>query len=250
MRAAALVTTVHPLDAWLMANSISPSRPSRERVGVRALHGSSPELAASHPHPALLPRAGEGEKAVGRIARAFVFGDIKGFSTITEAEHRPFLDHIIGGFADVVDRLREHVEYTETAGDGVYIVLSDVIAALRCCHGFQTAMDPAGLAAAGLPATLGLRLGAHAGPVARGVDRVIAREKFIGKEVIRTARIEAVTPVGQTYVTEQFAATLHAVSPVGHACEYVGLQAMAKGFGYCRMYSLRPTPQILALLDS
>ena len=183
-----------------------------------------------------------------RIARAFVFGDIKGFSTISEAEHRPFLDYIIGGFADVLDRLGVPVEYTETAGDGLFVVLPDVVSALRCCHGLQQVTQPAGLAAAGLPPTLGLRLGAHVGPAARGLDRVTGRQKFIGKEVIRTARIEAVTPVGQTYVTEQFAATLHALSPVGHACEYVGLQAMAKGFGYCRMYSLRPTPQILALL--
>ncbi len=184
----------------------------------------------------------------GRIARAFVFGDIKGFSTLAERDHRPFLDHVIGGFADALEPLRGQVEYTETAGDGVYVVLTDVIAALRCCYAFQQAMDPARMVSFGLPPTLGLRLGAHVGPVDRGMDRVTGREKFIGKEVIRTARIEAITPVGQTYVTEQFAAVLHSLSPVGHACEYVGWQAMAKGFGHCRMYSLRPTPQILSLL--
>ncbi len=184
----------------------------------------------------------------GRMSRAFVFGDIKGFSTLGEAEHRPFLDHVIGGFADAIAPLGAQVEYTETAGDGIYVVVTDVIAALRLCHDLQAAMDPVRLAAAGLPRTLALRLGAHVGPVATGMDRVTGRVKFIGKEVIRTARIEAITPVGQTYVTEQFAAILHSLTPVGHACEYVGWQAMAKGFGRCRMYSLRATPAILALL--
>ena len=183
-----------------------------------------------------------------RVARAFVFGDVKGFSTISEAAHHPFLDHVIGGFADVLATLGGAVEYTETAGDGIFVVLSGIAPALRCCDGLQRVMTPERVAAAGLPPTLALRLGAHVGPAARGLDRVTGRHKFIGKEVIRTARIEAVTPVGQTYVTEQFAAALHASSPVGHACEYVGWQAMAKGFGRCRMYSLRPTPQILALL--
>ncbi len=183
-----------------------------------------------------------------RVARAFVFGDVKGFSTIPEAAHHPFLDHVIGGFADVLATLGGAVEYTETAGDGIFVVLSGITPALRCCDGLQRVMTPDRVAAAGLPPTLALRLGAHVGPAARGLDRVTGRHKFIGKEVIRTARIEAVTPVGQTYVTEQFAAALHASSPVGHACEYVGWQAMAKGFGRCRMYSLRPTPQILALL--
>ncbi len=183
-----------------------------------------------------------------RIPRAFVFGDIKGFSTIPEAAHRPFLDHVIGGFADVLATLGSAVEYTETAGDGIFVVLNGIAPALRCCDGLQRVMQPDRVAAAGLPPTLALRLGAHIGPAARGLDRVTGRLKFIGKEVIRTARIEAVTPVGQTYVTEQFAATLHSLSPVGHACEYVGWQAMAKGFGRCRMYSLRLTPQIIALL--
>ena len=183
-----------------------------------------------------------------RVARAFVFGDVKGFSTIPEAAHHSFLDHVIGGFADVLATLGGAVEYTETAGDGIFVVLSGIAPALRCCDGLQRVMTPERVAAAGLPPTLALRLGAHVGPAARGLDRVTGRHKFIGKEVIRTARIEAVTPVGQTYVTEQFAAALYALSPVGHACEYVGWQAMAKSFGRCRMHSLRPTPQILALL--
>jgi adenylate cyclase len=222
MRAAALVTGLHTI-----------------RIGLDGL------IFVAMP-------SGEEEPVAGgeydRISRAFVFGDVKGFSTISEAAHRPFLDYVIGGFADVLAELGSQVEYTETAGDGIYVVVTSVIAALRCCRGFQQVMEAAPLVAAGLPPTLGLRLGAHVGPVARGLDRVTGRDKFIGKEVIRTARIEAVTPVGQTYVTEQFAATLHALSPVGHACEYVGWQAMAKGFGRCRMYSLRPTSRILSLL--
>ena len=185
----------------------------------------------------------------GRISRAFVFGDVKGFSKLRESDHRAFLDYVIGGFADAIAPLRSQVEYTETAGDSVYVVLTDVIAALRCCYNLQEAMDPKRLEAVGLPGTLVLRLGAHVGPVDRGIDRVTDRLKFIGKEVIRTARIEAITPEGDTYVTEQFAASLHSLSDVGHACEYVGVQEMAKGFGFCRMYSLRPTAEILTLLQ-
>jgi adenylate cyclase len=217
MRATALVTTVH-----------------RIRLGDAAMPSDADEL------PAPLMQE--------RVARAFVFGDIKGFSTIPEAAHRPFLDYVIGGFADVLAAMGGEVEYAETAGDGIFVVVASIVSALRCCDGLQRVMEPERVAAAGLPATLALRLGAHIGPAARGLDRVTGRYKFIGKEVIRTARIEAVTPVGRTYVTEQFAATLHASSSVGHACEYVGWQAMAKGFGHCRMYSLRPTPQILTML--
>jgi class 3 adenylate cyclase len=114
-----------------------------------------------------------------------------------------------------------------------------VVAATIACYALQRSVDPERLAAAGLSRDLGLRLSAHVGPVFHGLDRVTGREKFFGKEVVRTARIEPVTPPGETYVTEQFAAVLVCVAGARYECEYVGHQAMAKGFGECRMYSLR-----------
>jgi class 3 adenylate cyclase len=175
----------------------------------------------------------------GRTVRAIVFGDVQGFSRISEAQHAAFLETVLGGFADALATLDGHVDYAETAGDGLYLVLSDVVAAVRACHALHESLDPRRLAAAGLPASLALRLSAHVGPVFHGLDRVIDRQKFFGKEVIRTARIEPVTPPGETYVTEQFASVLYCETGTAYDCEYVGHQPMAKGFGECRMYSLR-----------
>jgi class 3 adenylate cyclase len=177
----------------------------------------------------------------GRQARALVFGDVKGFSRISEKEHVAFLRVIVGGFADALATLNSAVEYAETAGDGLYVVLTDVATAVRACHALHRAVVGPRLLAAGLPEDLGLRLSAHVGPVFHGLDRVTGREKFFGKEVIRTARIEPITPPGETYVTEQFASALCCVTGGIYDCEYVGRQPMAKGFGECRMYTLRET---------
>jgi class 3 adenylate cyclase len=174
-----------------------------------------------------------------RRTRAIVFGDIRGFSALSESRHTAFFETVVGGFADALAMLGNRVEYAETAGDGIYLVLSDVVSATIACHALQRSVDPERLAAAGLSRDLGLRLSAHVGPVFHGLDRVTGREKFFGKEVVRTARIEPVTPPGETYVTEQFAAVLTCVAGARYECEYVGQQAMAKGFGECRMYSLR-----------
>ena len=168
-----------------------------------------------------------------------MFGDIKGFSTISEALHPAFFETVLGGFGDALASLGDKVEYAETAGDGIYVVLSDVVSAVSACLALQRSVDPDRLAAAGLPRSLGLRLSAHFGPVFEGFDRVTKRLKFFGKEVVRTARIEPVTPPGETYVTEQFAASLAFAAGGRFQCEYAGRQAMAKGFGECRMYSLR-----------
>lgn len=175
----------------------------------------------------------------GRQARALVFGDVKGFSGLDEAQYPAFLRVVIGGFADALATLGAGVEYAETAGDGLYVVLSDVVLAARACHALHRVLAAPRLLAAGLPGDLRMRLSAHVGPVFRGLDRVTGRERFFGKEVIRTARIEPVAPPGETYVTEQFAAALRSAADGGYVCEYVGDQPMAKRFGSCRMYSLR-----------
>jgi adenylate cyclase len=173
-----------------------------------------------------------------RKPHAIVFGDVRGFSMLNEAEQLTFLEHVIGGFANALHAC-EGVEYAETAGDGLFIVLSDVTAAIDCCFRLQKVLRPEKTARLGLPAHLGIRLSAHVGPLYRRYDKVIHRYKFVGMEVVRTARIEPVTPVGEIFVTEQFAAALAFTTRDAYVCEYAGMQPMAKNFGECRMYSLR-----------
>jgi class 3 adenylate cyclase len=173
-----------------------------------------------------------------RDARALVFGDVKGFSGLAESSHPAFFEVVLGGFAEAIDGFGAKVEYAETAGDGLYLVVADVISAAALCDALQKSLIPGRLVEAGLP-KLQLRLSAHYGPVFPGRDPVTRRDKFFGKEVVRTARIEPVTPPGETYVTEQFAAEAAAGAPGSYSCEYVGRQPMAKGFGECRMYALR-----------
>jgi hypothetical protein len=225
LRGAALLTPVEVLVC--VGRHLSLRDPAPDGQDLRALAAAWPDIGGNDP---VWSR---------RSVRAIVFGDVQGFSGIAEVQHAAFLDTVVGGFAAALATLSAHVEYAETAGDGLYIVLSDVVSAVHVCHALHRSIDPARLAAAGLPTGLLLRLSAHVGPVFRGLDRVINRQKFFGKEVIRTARIEPVTPPGETYVTEQFAAALYCEAGARYECEYVGNQPMAKGFGECRMYSLR-----------
>ncbi len=89
----------------------------------------------------------------------------------------------------------------------------------------------------GLPDTLALRLGGHFGPVFETTDPVLHLTNYFGAHVSRTARIEPVTPPGEVYVTEQFAARL-ALEPNPYACDYVGQIPAAKSYGTMRMYHL------------
>jgi class 3 adenylate cyclase len=93
----------------------------------------------------------------------------------------------------------------------------------------------------GLPGHLALRLGGHVGPVFPVYDPVLDADAFTGWHVSRTARIEPVTPPGEVYVTDAFAAALVLAGEHELTCDYVGHMAAAKGYGKLRMHRLRRT---------
>ena len=177
--------------------------------------------------------------AGGRVVRAMLFGDVKGFSKLTDEQLPIFAARVLGGFAAALRRHDDEVGYRNTWGDAVYVVLSDAFAAARCALDLQEAMTSIDLEAEGLPTHLALRIGGHVGPVFPTHDPVLDADAFMGSHVSRTARIEPVTPPGAVYVTEPFAAAL-VLDPHGDfVCDYVGHMAAAKDYGRLRMYRLR-----------
>ncbi len=172
-----------------------------------------------------------------RELKAMLFGDVRGFSKLTESQIPAFVKHVLGALGEVLARYGEHVLYRNTWGDGLFVVLSDAPVAAQCALELQAAMAKIELDAYGLPDTLALRLGGHFGPVFETTDPVLHLTNYFGAHVSRTARIEPVTPPGEVYVTEQFAARL-ALEPNAYACDYVGQIPAAKSYGTMRMYHL------------
>jgi hypothetical protein len=67
---------------------------------------------------------------------------------------------------------------------------------------------------------------------------VLYADAFTGTDVNRTARIEPVTPPGEVYVTDAFAAALVLAGERELTCDYVGHMA---AYGRLRMHRLRRT---------
>ena len=178
----------------------------------------------------------EGRPELSRVVRAMLFGDVKGFAKLRDSELPRFVHEVMGRFAEVLDRYGTGILYRNTWGDAIYIVLPDATTAARCALDLQHAMATLDRRGAGLPQHLELRLGGHLGPVFEGRDPVLRGPAFYGAHVSRTARIEPVTPPGEIYVTEAFAAALALDRDAPFACEYVGHMETAKGFGTMRMY--------------
>lgn len=168
--------------------------------------------------------------------KALVFCDIKGFSKVPEAMLPLFVDQVLGGLAEEIGKYQSELEYKETAGDGIYLVLRNVVAAANCALALVArinSLPPSPLS------PLGIRVSAHVGAVFPAIDPITGYRKFFGSEVIRAARIEPITPVGECYVTEQFASILALEAPKQFNCDYAGVLESAKGYGAFRMYSIR-----------
>ena len=174
-----------------------------------------------------------------RDTRAMLFGDIHGFSKLTDAQLPPFTEKIMGTLGEVVRRHKQHIAFVNTWGDGIFVVFSNAGRAAACALDMQDAMSAIDLEAAGLPETLKLRLGGHLGPVYELDDPVTDRPNYYGAHVSRAARIEPITPEGCVYVTETFAAMLALYNADQFSCDYVGNTEMAKHYGRLRMFLLR-----------
>jgi class 3 adenylate cyclase len=182
-----------------------------------------------HRHVDELPPAHRPKVAPDRRdTRAMLFGDIHGFSKLTDAQLPSFTARIMGTLA-----------FINTWGDGIFVVFKDAGRAAACALEMQEAMNGIDLAAAGLPDTLRLRLGGHLGPVYELDDPVTDRPNYYGAHVSRAARIEPITPEGCVYVTETFAAVLALHNAREFSCDYVGITEMAKHYGNLRMFLLR-----------
>ncbi len=174
-----------------------------------------------------------------RVIRSVLFGDFKGFSRLRDEHIKSFLATIMQPVAEVLDRYAEHVIVRNTWGDGLFLVMDDAVNGARCALDLQERLHGLDLAAAGLPADMGLRLGGHTAPLVPVYDPVLRMPMVMGRGLTRAARIEPRTPAGEVYVTTGFAALLRLEPDCGVTSEYVGHLTTAKNFETTPMYLLR-----------
>lgn len=170
---------------------------------------------------------------------AILFADAVGFSKLTEPEVPRFMCHFLGPIAQLCDRFKAGLLAKNTWGDGLYFVFSDVDLAGNFALELSHLVATENWAEKGLPAGLSLRIALHAGPVYEFDDPITRSRTYTGTHVSRAARIEPVTPPGQVYASEAFAALAAAHRASGFVCDYVGQTPMAKGYGTLPTYHVQ-----------
>jgi class 3 adenylate cyclase len=170
---------------------------------------------------------------------AILFADAVGFSKLSEAEVPRFVQHFLGAIATLSRKFAKSVLTKNTWGDGLYFVFSDVQAAGRFALALADLVSNTDWKRRGLPAEISLRIGLHAGPVYEFDDPITGHRSYTGTHVSRAARIEPITPRGQVYASQAFAALAAAHGTNDFVCDYVGQTPMAKGYGTLPTYHVR-----------
>jgi class 3 adenylate cyclase len=180
-----------------------------------------------------------------RIA-AVLFADVVGFSTFTDRQVESFVRGFLTDIADLVARTEHRPTYANTWGDALYFQFDGVRPAGLFALELTELIGGTDWSARGLPASLSLRVGLHAGPMFAFRDPLTGADCYWGRHVTRAARIEPVTPPGEVYASREFAALSALDRSAGFACEPVGVVDLAKAYGEARLYhvtrSRRLTP--------
>ncbi len=209
------------------------------------LRSVAPEL-ATPPGAVAAPAPPPAPEASGEFPKhimAMLFADAVGYSRLAEEEIPRFVRDFLGAVADLVAASPHAPAMKNTWGDALYCVFACVEDAGRFALDLCDRVCRINWPEKGLPDGLNFRIALHAGPVYSCIDPLTRQLNYIGSHVSRAARIEPITPPGQVYASQAFAALAAAQGITAFAFEYIGQIPLAKNAGTFPMYHLRrPVP--------
>ena len=173
------------------------------------------------------------------VPRCLLFADVKGFSRLPERNMDVFVRRFMGAQAEAINHFAHDIDFRATAGDGIFLVFRTPLLAAECGLAMQQRACEFDRRQCGIEADLQLRIAIHHGPVHPVHDPILDAPSFAGREIIRAARMEPITPPGEIFVTEQLASALFLAGAANYRCDYVGILPSAKSFGSFRMYSIK-----------
>jgi adenylate cyclase len=167
-----------------------------------------------------------------------LFADFAGYSRLHDEFAPLFQQRFLEIGAEQIRATAVKPLEAKTWGDGLYLVFDSPREGAEFALGLLASMLAVDWRATGLSEESQIRVALHTGPVFRTFDPVMRQDGHFGSSVMKAARIEPVTPPGQVYASEAFAATLAATGQHEYALEYVGRLPLAKNYGEARIYRL------------
>ena len=218
---------------------------------IHAIDISSMEVGHISPIPrsSKISEADQPPESGSRVIRAMLFADIVGYSSLDEERFPSFVHKL---YSSMAKALFAHIdvepECINTWGDALFVAMTGARPLAKYALILRDLVHDWAEAKEVFPQSIAVRIALHAGPVFPGVDPFTGRKNLYGSHVNRAARLEPVTIPGQVYASEQFATMMMDevsceaqgfASDVAETFEYVGILALAKGFGVQPVYRLR-----------
>ena len=172
---------------------------------------------------------------------ALLFADVVGFSKIAERALPTFVSEYLTPIGHMATSGESQPLTVNTWGDGLYMTFDSARTAGRFALKLRDLGNRSDWKRLGLPAHLNVRIGLHAGPAIRMIDPVTRQLNFMGSNVSRTARIEPVTPPGEAYCSQHFAALAEAEHVDEFQCQYIGITSLAKNYGTLPIFRVCPS---------
>jgi class 3 adenylate cyclase len=171
--------------------------------------------------------------------RAMMFADVVGYTRLMEEQIPDFIRHFIGTINSLMAEFPYKPLLKNTWGDALYCVFANVSDAGNFSLLLQERISAIDWTRHGLPEDLNLRISLHAGPVFLYEDPLHQGPYYTGVHVSRAARIEPITPIGQVYASQQFAALVSTRKITDFICDYVGRVPLPKQAGIIPLYLVR-----------
>lgn len=162
---------------------------------------------------------------------AILFADVQGYSKLTDQEILAFVKEFLTRVSRLRRRLGIDTIVANTWGDGIFAVFRTVAEAGRFALELADLLARTDWTRFGMPRDFGIRIALHAGPAFAVRDPLTRRPGFWGAHVSYAARMEPITPPGQVYASQAFAALARDEGDCDFTCQYVGRTPLAKGYG-------------------
>jgi class 3 adenylate cyclase/tetratricopeptide (TPR) repeat protein len=189
------------------------------------------------------PTPGPGASAladgeVQHTIKALLTAEIVHFQHISERQLPVFISEFKGAIGRLVSGINPAPGIVESWGKSHTLVFDDLRQAAEFALTLRDHIVLTPWKDKGLPADLGLRIVLHAGPVFTFHDPVTHRQTCIGSHVMRASHLEPVTPSGQVYASQEFAALCSGEDMSNVGFEFLGRIRTAKLFDEAPLYRL------------
>ena len=176
---------------------------------------------------------------LSRTLVSVVFADVVGFSKLTEPQIVPYVKHFLGGVRELSNRYKDEMTFVNTWGDAVFAVFDSVDKLGEFALDLRSFVRDTPWADLSLPDNLSIRIALHAAPASALFDPVLGKTNYFGRHISQAARIEPITPPGEVYASESFAALSASEGVESFLCEYVGRVPLAKAFGTFPLFHVK-----------